>query len=122
MPVELTETVTLYRPTGAQELALVERSGYKEWPPRLPEQPIFYPVTNERYAIEITTKWNASDCDIGYVTRFQVKKSFIDRYPVQQVRDDYCTEWWIPAADLTELNTNIVGSIEVIGEYHPSRT
>ncbi|BCL34253.1 hypothetical protein [Nostoc sp. MS1] len=41
------KTVTLYRPTGPKELALVEQSGYTKWPPRLAEQPIFYPVTNE---------------------------------------------------------------------------
>lgn len=27
------------------------------------------------------------------------------------------TEWWIPAEELEELNDNIVGLIEVIGEY-----
>ncbi|MEA5604142.1 hypothetical protein [Nostoc sp. UHCC 0252] len=27
------------------------------------------------------------------------------------------TEWWIPAEELEELNSNIVGKIEVIGEY-----
>ena len=35
--------VRLYRPTGPTELALVEASGWLAWPPRLPEQPIFYP-------------------------------------------------------------------------------
>lgn len=34
-------TVVLYRPTGPQELELVAQSGYRRWPPRLPEQPIF---------------------------------------------------------------------------------
>jgi hypothetical protein len=111
------ETVTLYRPTGPKELALVEKSGFNRWSPRLLEQPIFYPVTNERYATEITTKWNVRDKGIGYVTRFHVKKSFMDRYQIQQVGDSYHTEWWIPAEDLDELNDNIVGFIEVIGEY-----
>ena len=41
------ETVTLWRPTGPQELALVESSGWRAWPPRLADQPIFYPVLNE---------------------------------------------------------------------------
>jgi hypothetical protein len=118
----MSETVTLYRPTGSRELELVKQSGFKCWPPRLPEQPIFYPVTNERYATEITTKWNVREKDVGYVTRFQVKKSFIDKYPVQQVGDSYCTEWWIPAEELAELNHNIVGFIEVIGEYQYSGT
>jgi Immunity protein 8 len=40
-------TVTLWRPTGPEELALVEASGWTAWPRRLPEQPIFYPVLNE---------------------------------------------------------------------------
>jgi hypothetical protein len=38
------ETVTLWRPTGSEELALVEASSWREWPPRLSGQPIFYPV------------------------------------------------------------------------------
>ena len=48
-----TETVTLWRPTGPEELALVEASGWRSWPPRLPDQPIFYPVLNEEYATTI---------------------------------------------------------------------
>lgn len=46
----------LYRPVGTAELRLIEQSGYKEYPPRLPEQPIFYPVLNEKYAQEIAQK------------------------------------------------------------------
>ena len=55
------KTVTLYRPTGPKELKLVKDSGFKKWPSRLPEQPIFYPVTNEIYAKEIAIKWNNKD-------------------------------------------------------------
>ena len=49
----MTESVTLYRPVGAEELRLIEASGMRAFPPRLPEQPIFYPVTNEAYAVQI---------------------------------------------------------------------
>lgn len=111
------ETVTLYRPIGPEELQLVEDSGFKAWPPRLPEQPIFYPVTNERYARQIARQWNIKDSGVGYVTRFMVAKEFMDRYQIQQVGGSNHTEWWIPAEDLDELNSNIVGLIEVIGEY-----
>ncbi len=114
------ELVTLYRPTGPNELKLVEDSGFKRWPRRLPGQPIFYPVTNEKYAIEIASKWNVKDSKVGYVTKFQVKKSFMDRYEVQTVGASYHTEWWIPDSDLEELNDNIVGLIDVIGEYRES--
>ena len=51
------------------------------------------------------------------MTRFMVKKDFMDKYEIQQVGGKNHTEWWIPADDLDELNSNIVGLIEVIGEY-----
>jgi len=44
------ETVVLFRPTGETELALIRDSGWRAFPPRLPEQPIFYPVLDEEYA------------------------------------------------------------------------
>ena len=78
------ETITMYRPTGKNELQLVIDSGYKKWPARLPMQPIFYPVTNEQYAIEVNN-WNVKEKGIGYVTRFEVNKSFVDRYKIETV-------------------------------------
>ena len=111
------ETTILYRPTGANELKLVEESGFKRWPPRLSGQPIFYPVTNEAYAKQIATEWNIKDSGIGYVTRFKVQKKFMDKYKIQIVGGSEHTEWWIPADELEKLNDNIVGKIEVIGEY-----
>lgn len=111
------ETITLYRPTGPKELELVAASGYKKWPPRLPGQPIFYPVTNEVYAREIAVNWNVPESGVGFVTRFDVRKSFMDKYETHQVGGTDHTEWWIPAEDLDALNENIVGLIEVIGEY-----
>jgi hypothetical protein len=113
------ETITCYRPTGQKELDLVEDSGYKKWPPRLPEQPIFYPVTNEEYAFELT-KWNVTDFDKGYVTKFKVEKSFLDNYEIKCVGAKHHTEWWIPAEDLEKFNDHIVGKIEVVGELSNS--
>lgn len=113
------ETLTLYRPTGPAELALVRDSGFKAWPPRLPEQPIFYPVTNEAYAIQIARDWNVKDSGCGFVTRFRVRRDFMARYQIEKVGGAEHTEWWVPAEDLAELNTNIVGLIEVIHEFRP---
>ena len=76
------DTVTLYRPTGPEELELVKESGYKEWPPRLPDQPIFYPVTNEEYAKDIAVEWNIKDSKVGFVTKFEVKKIFMDKFTI----------------------------------------
>jgi len=111
------ETIILYRPTGPQEMELIAASGYRQWPPRLPEQPIFYPVTNEEYAKEIAIKWNIPASGVGFVTKFLVKKTFMDRYELHKVGGEIHTEWWIPAEDLEELNDNIVGLIEIVGEY-----
>jgi hypothetical protein len=113
----MTDTVTLYRPTGPQELALVAASGFKRWPLRLPDQPIFYPVTNEQYAVEIARDWNVPASGQGFVTRFEVRRTFMDRYSVQQVGAARHTEWWIPAQELDALNDSIVGLIEVIREF-----
>lgn len=107
------KTVTSYRSVNQEELDLVKKSGYKEWPPRLPEQPIFYPVTNEKYAREIN-RWNVKDYSVGYITRFEVKKNYLDHYEIKTVGAVHATEWWIPAEDLIEFNKNIVGKIIVI--------
>ena len=111
------ETTILYRPVGPKELALIEASGFREFPPRLPEQPIFYPVLNEQYAREISRDWNVRDHGVGHVTRFRVRTDFVSKYPVQTVGDRTCIELWVPAEELAEFNANIVGLIEVIAEY-----
>jgi hypothetical protein len=86
------KTVTLYRPVGPVERQLIEGSGWSKFPPRLPEQPIFYPVMNEEYAIQIARDWNVRDSGAGYVTRFEVEERFLVRYPVQRVGGSLHTE------------------------------
>src|SRR6187401_2342272 len=111
------ETTTLYRPVGPKELSLVAASGWREFPARLPEQPIFYPVLNEEYARQIALDWNVPASGSGYVTRFAVLKEYLARYAEQQVGAAAHRELWIPAEELAELNRNIVGLIEVIADY-----
>lgn len=111
------ETVTLWRPTGPRELALVEASGWRRWPPRLPDQPIFYPVLNEDYATRIARDWNVRASGIGYVTRFEVEKCYLDRYEVQRAGGDTILEYWIPAEDLETFNEHIIGTIDVVAEF-----
>jgi hypothetical protein len=111
------DTVRLWRPTGPEELALVKASGWRAWPPRLPDQPIFYPVLSREYAATIARDWNVPHSGVGYVTTFEVKQSFLNRYQLQQVGGREILEYWIPADDLADLNKNIVGRIEVVAEY-----
>lgn len=111
------ETITLYRPVGQKELELIAASGYREFPPRLPDQPIFYPVLNEEYARQIAREWNVPASGTGYVTRFAVRRAFAGRYQVQTVGASIHKELWIPAQDLAGMNRNIEGLIEVVAEY-----
>ena len=114
-----TASVVLFRPVGQRELGLIKKSLNTKFPPRLPEQPIFYPVLNEGYATQIARDWNAkyNEPKCGYVTRFRVRKSFLDRYEARIVGGIIHREYWIPAEDLDEFNQNIVGKIEVITEF-----
>lgn len=115
------ETITLFRPTGSNELALIREMNFAGFPPRLPEQPIFYPVTNEAYASQIARDWNTKTGDgLGFVTRFAVKKSFLDGFERKVVGGSEHEEYWIPAEDLEAFNTNIIGKIEVIREFTPA--
>jgi hypothetical protein len=102
---------------GPKELALIAESGYRQFPPRLPEQPIFYPVLNEEYARQIAREWNVPASGAGYVVKFSLRKDFANRYPIQKVGSSIHQELWIPAEELAEMNRNIVGPIEVIAEF-----
>jgi len=115
-------TTTLYRPVGPTELSLIREAGFRAFPPRLPEQPIFYPVLTEEYAVKIARDWNVKASGSGYVTRFSVRTEFLSRYEVQTVGGSQHQEYWIPAEDLSQVNQNIVGPIEIITEFHSEPT
>jgi len=109
--------VVLFRPTAENELALIRHSQWRAFPPRLPEQPIFYPVLDEEYAIQIARDWNTRDGGIGFVLRFSVERNYLSQYQVQTVGARIHREYWIPAEDLSEFNRHIVGMIEVIHTF-----
>ena len=115
----MSETTLLYRPVGQKELELIQQSRFTAFPPRLPEQPIFYPVLNEEYAIQIARDWNAkhNSNKIGYVTRFYVRSEYLKKIEIQTVGSSVHQEYWIPAEDLVEFNRNIVGKIEDVAEF-----
>jgi hypothetical protein len=68
---------------------------------------------------KIARDWNAkyNEPKCGYVTRFRVRKSFLDRYQPKTVGSAIHQEYWIPAGELEEFNQNILGPIEVIAEF-----
>lgn len=110
-------TTTLFRPVSKKELDLIEQSSWTKFPPRLPEQPIFYPVTNIEYARQITVEWNVPAYENGYVTQFEVDSDYLKKYVIENVGGPIHNELWLPAEELEELNKNIVGLIEVVESY-----
>lgn len=111
------EVVTLWRPTGPEEMELVRASGLRRWPPRLAEQPIFYPVLNEQYATKIARDWNVPASGVGYVTRFDVEADYLSQFPVRQAGGRDILEYWIPADRLEEFNDHIVGNIVEVAKF-----
>jgi hypothetical protein len=99
---------------------LIRASRFRAFPPRLLEQPIFYPVLTEEYATQIARDWNTKDERsgfAGYVLRFRVRTEFLRKYGVHVVGSSDHREYWIPAEDLARLNESIEGEIEVLSEY-----
>ncbi|SDO39654.1 ADP-ribosylation/crystallin J1 [Phyllobacterium sp. OV277] len=111
------ETVLLWRPVGPLELELIRQAGMRAFPPRLPDQPIFYPVLSEDYAVKIARDWNVPASGAGFVTRFHVRKDYLNQYAIQEAGGKAHLEYWIPAEDLPRFNEAIVDEIEVTAEF-----
>lgn len=109
----LAHTTLLYRPTGQAELDLIAATGYRRFPPRLPEQPLFYPVLTLAYATKIA-RWNAIEGGVGYVLQFKVRNKALCNYQVQLAGGKDHQEYWIPSEKLAEFNDAIVGKIKLI--------
>ena len=113
----MTTTTTLCRPVGPKELALIEESNWRCFPPRLPEQPIFYPVMNVEYATQIARDWNVPESGSGFVTAFDVDSVYLSQFEVKIVGAATHQELWVPAEELTNFNAHIVGQIRVLARF-----
>ncbi|MDJ0613298.1 MAG: ADP-ribosylation/crystallin J1 [Rhizobiaceae bacterium] len=114
----MSDTVTLFRPVGPDELKLIEKADFEAFPPRLPEQPIFYPVTNREYAAQIARDWNTKySSKEGFVTQFEVQAAYCAKFDRKVVGGKQHEELWVPAEELEEFNEKIVGKIEVIDHF-----
>jgi hypothetical protein len=115
-------TTKLYRPVGQGELDLIAASGFKSFPPRLPEQPIFYPVLTKEYAEQIARDWNTKDERsgfVGYVLEFEVETEYLRRFDIRKAGSSRHLEYWVPAEELAEFNRHIQGQIRVIANFLP---
>jgi hypothetical protein len=74
-------------------------------------------VLSRSYATRITREWNVPHGGVGYVTRFDVRRQYLDRYRVRQAGGQDAQEYWIPAGELAGFNANIVGAISEVARY-----
>jgi len=109
-------TTNLFRPVGLYELALIWDSEMREFPPRLPHQPVFYPVTNAEYARQIACDWNTHDDKsgfAGFVTTFSLDEDYLSRFELHTVGGSQHKEYWIPSHELSSFNKAISERIRV---------
>ena len=106
----------LFRPVGLPELALLWDAGMKGFPPRLVQQPIFYPVLNLDYARQIAHDWNPPDKAsgfAGFVTQFEVSSTYLSKYEIHTAGSTQHREYWIPAREMNSFNKAISGFVSV---------
>jgi hypothetical protein len=114
---------TLFRPIGLDELRLIIASQMRYFPSRLPDQPFFYPVLNREYAQQIAAQWNTKDssgraAQVGFVTEFDVRAEYLERFEEHTVGSSIHRELWVPAEELENFNNQIVGQIRVTDMFY----
>lgn len=115
------KTRTLYRPIGLKEMELIREADSRAFPPRLDWQPIFYPVLNREYAIQIARDWNTKDAAsgyVGFVTAFEVDSDYLSQFEAHTVGTAQHRELWIPAEQLDTFNSHIKGAIRIVDVFY----
>jgi hypothetical protein len=110
----------LYRPLGLHELELLWDSGMREFPKRLVQEPIFYPVVKLDYARQIARDWNAPDEKsgfAGFVTQFDVSSTYLSKFELHTAGSAAHREYWIPVREMAQFNKAISGLISVQDEF-----
>ncbi len=113
-------SLTLWRPAGLAELRQVAASGWRAWPPRRPEEPLFYPVLSQDYATRIARDWNSrqpAPNDLGFVLRCAIPDRLARCYPERLAGGHDHVELWVPAEDLDEFNAGLEGPIELVAGF-----
>ncbi|QQO09170.1 hypothetical protein [Breznakiella homolactica] len=111
----------LFRPIGKKEYDLIKETAFRKFPPRLFWQPIFYPVLNYEYAEKIAREWNTADeaSDFaGIVTKFEAEDTYIQKFEKHLAGSSLCEELWVPAEELEEFNSHIIGTITVVSVFY----
>lgn len=98
---------TLYKPVGQRELALIERSGWTRFPPRIARRPVFYTDMNDEPA------GSGAVQEASYIIKVHVRKEYLKKYAFTFNDDNDHDELRVPTDSLEDFNNNIIGLIEV---------
>jgi len=115
-----TKNKTNLSPDKIQYSFLIIDLKFKVFPPRLKWQPIFYPVLNREYAVQIAERWNTKDEFSGYcgiVTQFELPADYLQKYEIHNVGGFINNELWVPAESLDEFNKQIQGTIKIVDVF-----
>jgi hypothetical protein len=93
----------------------VAAGGWRGWPV-LPDSPVFFCVPDRGYAMTIARERTVSAAGVGYVTRFEAERQYLDRCQVHRVGGG-ALEYRLAAEDLPDLNAHIVGAIVEEADY-----
>ncbi|OLD20926.1 MAG: hypothetical protein AUI91_05700 [Acidobacteria bacterium 13_1_40CM_3_56_11] len=108
----------LWRPVGFHEMAKVFEAGMKGFPPRLPEQSIFYPVLVQEYADQTAATWNTKEEPfVGYVIEMEILDEYGARFTPQTVGSAIHRELWVPSEELAEFNNQLTKPVSVRRAY-----
>jgi uncharacterized protein len=92
------ETTILYLPAGQRELDLIAATGYRAFPRRLPDQPIFYPVLTETYATQIAWMLEIGAVFIRTETELILKSRRVVPRRLQEAGFSFLFPAWAEAA------------------------
>ena len=90
----------------------------KGFPPRLPEQSIFYPVLVQEYADQTAATWNTKEEPfVGYVIEMEILDEYGARFTPQTVGSAIHRELWVPSEELAEFNNQHTKPVSVRRAY-----
>ena len=109
----------LYRPLSAEEYNAVAEKGFRGFPPRSAEQPLFAALLSQTGAKKIARHMRIEKQaeHTAYVVSFLVDDAYIRQFPVQQDDEPDFRALWIPAEDVEILNQHLIGKIRIIERY-----
>src|SRR5436190_17268758 len=105
---------------GAPCLADFARRGIHTVSPRAPTDLRIRALLSEHYAVQIARDWDTKDERsgfVGYVLRFNVKRSFLNNYEIHTAGNSERREYRTPVADFERFDENIGGNIGVIRSF-----